>query len=313
MHDIFISYSSANKQIADAICHYFEARNLRCWYAPRDVRPGKDYRTEIMSAIGQTKCLILIYTNDSNHSRDVMNEITAAFKAEIPILPLRVEDVEMEPALAYYLNGVHWLDAITPPIEHNIQVLHRTVCGIIDKDVIEPDDEVKTDDESKTDEKSTDKVAGILSALKEKRLIPILAGVVAALIIILIAVGFGKGQTGEEKIQKDTVSEQTESSLDEAGSAPAVEVDITENILMENQPSRDTEGNISEALEVEDVIFNTNITRRQVKTITFLDTLSQAPDTAVDASALGNGKVKAWAEFAETANSCRPVSCVCCG
>ena len=55
MHDVFISYSSANKQTADAICHFFEANNMRCWYAPRDVRPSKDYRDEIMAAIKQSK------------------------------------------------------------------------------------------------------------------------------------------------------------------------------------------------------------------------------------------------------------------
>lgn len=66
-----------------------------------------------MEAIEASKCFVLVYTKDSNQSRDVANEITAAFKARIPILPLRIEDVEMEPALAYYLNGIHWLDALT--------------------------------------------------------------------------------------------------------------------------------------------------------------------------------------------------------
>ena len=131
MYDVFISYSSVNKQTADAICHYFEARSLRCWYAPRDVRPGMDYREEIMAAITHCKCLLLVYTKESNDSPDVLNEVTAAFKAKIPILPFRVENVAMKPALAYYLNGVHWLDALTPPIENNIHVLYQTVCSMI--------------------------------------------------------------------------------------------------------------------------------------------------------------------------------------
>ena len=90
-----------------------------------------DYREEIMAAITHCKCLLLVYTKESNDSPDVLNEVTAAFKAKIPILPFRVENVAMKPALAYYLNGVHWLDALTPPIENNIHVLYQTVCSMI--------------------------------------------------------------------------------------------------------------------------------------------------------------------------------------
>ena len=39
-HDAFISYSSKDKTIADAVCARLEARGIRCWIAPRDVRPG---------------------------------------------------------------------------------------------------------------------------------------------------------------------------------------------------------------------------------------------------------------------------------
>ena len=133
MHDVFISYSFENKALADRICHHLEQNHVRCWYAPRDVSPGADFREAIMEAIQQSKRLVLIYTKASNQSRDVRNEITAAFKASCPILPFRIDDVQMEPSLAYYLNGVHWLDAVTPPMEKRIQELYETVVSIINK------------------------------------------------------------------------------------------------------------------------------------------------------------------------------------
>jgi len=133
MHDVFISYSFENKALADRICHELEAKNVRCWYAPRDVTPGMDYREAIMAAIEESKCLVLLYTKASNKSKDVRNEITAAFKASCPILPFRVDDVQMEPSLAYYLNGVHWLDAVSPPMEKRIGELYDNVVAIINK------------------------------------------------------------------------------------------------------------------------------------------------------------------------------------
>ncbi len=38
--DVFISYSSDDKLIADAICAELESRRIRCWIAPRDALPG---------------------------------------------------------------------------------------------------------------------------------------------------------------------------------------------------------------------------------------------------------------------------------
>jgi len=39
-HDVFLSYSSQDKPIADAVCAALEAKKIRCWIAPRDVLAG---------------------------------------------------------------------------------------------------------------------------------------------------------------------------------------------------------------------------------------------------------------------------------
>jgi hypothetical protein len=36
-HDVFISYSSKDKPVADAVCAGPEGRGIRCWVAPRDI------------------------------------------------------------------------------------------------------------------------------------------------------------------------------------------------------------------------------------------------------------------------------------
>ena len=49
-HDIFISYSSEDKAIADAVVTAFESNGLRCWVAPRDIKPGADWGDSITRA-----------------------------------------------------------------------------------------------------------------------------------------------------------------------------------------------------------------------------------------------------------------------
>ena len=47
-HFAFISYSSVNKNIADAIVADLEQHGIRCWYAPRDIRPGSPWMGSIV-------------------------------------------------------------------------------------------------------------------------------------------------------------------------------------------------------------------------------------------------------------------------
>ncbi|MFP4660789.1 MAG: TIR domain-containing protein [Halanaerobiales bacterium] len=36
-HDVFISYSTRDKHVADAVCNALEYNKIRCWIAPRDI------------------------------------------------------------------------------------------------------------------------------------------------------------------------------------------------------------------------------------------------------------------------------------
>ena len=39
-HDIFISYSSAQSDAAQAVCHLLEQHDIKCWMAPRNLTGG---------------------------------------------------------------------------------------------------------------------------------------------------------------------------------------------------------------------------------------------------------------------------------
>jgi hypothetical protein len=43
LFDVFLSYSSKDKTIADAAVATLESKGLRCWVAPRDITPGKEW------------------------------------------------------------------------------------------------------------------------------------------------------------------------------------------------------------------------------------------------------------------------------
>lgn len=124
-HDVFISYAAEDKFVADAICKALEADGIRCWYAPRDVPYGQDFEEAIVDAICESRLVILIVSSHSNTSAHVKREIqnACAEEARIPVLPFRIHDVPLNKAMRYYIGGVHWLDAVTPPLESHLQSL----------------------------------------------------------------------------------------------------------------------------------------------------------------------------------------------
>jgi len=130
-HDIFISYSSKDKPIADGICANLEAAGFRCWIAPRDIAPGDDWPTAITSAITESKIMVLVFSANSNSSKDVGREIILAANENLTIIPFKIEDVKPEPGKQYYLARTHWLEAMNPPTREHIQALIERVRVLV--------------------------------------------------------------------------------------------------------------------------------------------------------------------------------------
>jgi hypothetical protein len=124
---IFLSYSSQDKLIADAICSRLENQNIRCWIAPRDVNPGADYSNQIADALERSTVMVMVFSSGSNSSRHVKSEIDRAFSLGKAIIPFRVENVEIDKGLSYYLAKTHWLDALTKPLDQHIDRLAGTI------------------------------------------------------------------------------------------------------------------------------------------------------------------------------------------
>lgn len=135
MLDVFISYSSEDKTVADAVCHVLEENNIACWIAPRDVLGGNTYAAQIVHAIKEASILVLIFSEHSNNSEHVGNEIDRAFNFNKPIIPFAIEKIETSEELDYYLGRKHWLIAY-PSYKEKIQDLVITVKRLLGKDEI---------------------------------------------------------------------------------------------------------------------------------------------------------------------------------
>ena len=56
--DAFVSYASQDAAIANSIVESLEAQGLKCWIAPRDVKPRAQYAGEDGCLFNATQCRV---------------------------------------------------------------------------------------------------------------------------------------------------------------------------------------------------------------------------------------------------------------
>ncbi len=130
-HDVFISYSSQDKPVADAVCAILEQQRVRCWITPRDVLPGEEWAGAIVRAINSTRVVVLIFSASSNASHQVLREIERAVHAGAAIIPFRIQDTPPSQSLEYFISTPHWLDALTPPLEQHVLRLAESIKSLL--------------------------------------------------------------------------------------------------------------------------------------------------------------------------------------
>ena len=124
---VFISYSSKDRKIADAVVGGLEQRSVRCWIAPRDIEPGQEWADAIMSGIKRATCMVIVFSDSANQSKQVLREVERAINHGLTVIPFRVEDIQPSGAMEYFLTVPHWLDAMTGPMEASIERLHAAL------------------------------------------------------------------------------------------------------------------------------------------------------------------------------------------
>jgi sulfatase modifying factor 1 len=167
---IFISFATDDRKVAETILTALEQRGLSCWIATRNISPGENFQEAITRAIRSAKVMILVFSAHSNNSLDVKKEIALAGRYNVVVVPVRVEDVVPSDALTYELAVRQWIDMFDD-WEHAIERLIGQLKMVIDA------------------EPTADGAAAAPGPIpvtpmpKRRALIPVLAGVLAVLVI----------------------------------------------------------------------------------------------------------------------------------
>jgi TolB-like protein len=107
MADIFISYSSKDREKAEQLTELLASAGLSVWIDKKSLEVSSSWSGEITDAIEACAAFIILISPHSAVSTNVAKEVSLASHYKKKILPLDLEPVELSRELAYHLAGLH--------------------------------------------------------------------------------------------------------------------------------------------------------------------------------------------------------------
>ncbi|MDQ2734174.1 MAG: toll/interleukin-1 receptor domain-containing protein [Pseudomonadota bacterium] len=90
MSDIFVSYSSKDRDRAALVARALEARGWSVWW-DRTIPPGRQYDDVIEEALAEARCVVVLWSKASAASTRVKNEASEAVSKKA-LIPALIED-----------------------------------------------------------------------------------------------------------------------------------------------------------------------------------------------------------------------------
>src|ERR1700733_4135380 len=106
MSDIFISYSSKDREQAEQLTGLLASAGLSVWIGQSGIDVATSWSGEIVDAIEGCKAFLVLLSPNSIASVNVVKEVALAAEHKKKILPLDLEFVELPRDLKYHLAGI---------------------------------------------------------------------------------------------------------------------------------------------------------------------------------------------------------------
>ncbi len=106
MADIFISYSSKDREKAEQLTELLSSAGLSVWIDQSGIDVATSWSGEIVDAIEGCKAFVVLLSPNSIDSVNVVKEVSLAAERRKKILPLDLEPVALPRDLAYHLAGI---------------------------------------------------------------------------------------------------------------------------------------------------------------------------------------------------------------
>jgi adenylate cyclase len=104
--DIFISYSSKDREKAEQLTELLASAGLSVWIDKQGIGAATSWSEEIVKALDECKVFVIMLSPTSIESKNVVRELALAFEKNKKILPLDLEPVTLPVSMQYHLAGL---------------------------------------------------------------------------------------------------------------------------------------------------------------------------------------------------------------
>jgi len=106
--DLFLSYSRADRPFAEQFVKAAAARGVNVWY-DEDIEGGQDWREKIVAALGSAKALVILFSEHSNNSHQLIKELAVADNMQKLVIPVLISNCAPQGPYLYELASRNWI------------------------------------------------------------------------------------------------------------------------------------------------------------------------------------------------------------
>lgn len=133
-HDVFVSYTTPDLEVAKKVCSALHARKLNYWLAPKRIKSGDFFARVISEHLKKSRVFVLILSEAATKSPWVTRELTDAISSRMVVLPFKIQQFELSDAWRHLLGVIQWQEAYRGSIENNIELLisrvEESLCAL---------------------------------------------------------------------------------------------------------------------------------------------------------------------------------------
>lgn len=109
--DVFISYCSAQRKLADELRKMMQKQGVKCWMAPYSIPAGSSYQEEIPAALSKSTIVLLVLSREAEQSRWVQKEVGCTIGMRHTLVPYQSEPYEHSAKFNFLLDGEQIFEA----------------------------------------------------------------------------------------------------------------------------------------------------------------------------------------------------------
>lgn len=113
-NEIFISYRRTDEPRARLLYNLLKERGVEAWYDAK-IAAGEDWRTTTANALDAAPIFVLLMSRTASESGDIAKELAAATHKRKLVVPVRLDDMQLEGMFLYELASRNWTDAFQDP------------------------------------------------------------------------------------------------------------------------------------------------------------------------------------------------------